>query len=53
LLAEGGAEKIRAAKIDGKGNPVDYAINERCAAVAMAWEDNQHAALFEYKEDKM
>ncbi|UCF91350.1 MAG: 2-hydroxyglutaryl-CoA dehydratase, partial [Desulfobacterales bacterium] len=38
-----GAEEGRAAKLDAKGNPVDFAINEKCAAgagafiEAMAW----------------
>ena len=29
-----GAEEGRAAKLDGKGNPVDFEINEECAAGA-------------------
>jgi benzoyl-CoA reductase subunit D len=29
-----GAEEARAAKLDGNGNPVDFEINERCAAGA-------------------
>jgi benzoyl-CoA reductase subunit D len=29
-----GAEEARAAKIDEKGNPIDFAINEKCAAGA-------------------
>jgi benzoyl-CoA reductase subunit D len=32
-----GAEEGRAAKLDGKGNPVDFAINEKCAAGAGAF----------------
>ncbi|MBW2431260.1 MAG: CoA activase [Deltaproteobacteria bacterium] len=32
-----GAEEGRAAKIDEKGNPVDFAINEKCAAGAGAF----------------
>jgi benzoyl-CoA reductase subunit D len=33
-VADVGAEEGRAAKIDAKGNPVDFAINEKCAAGA-------------------
>jgi len=33
-VADVGAEEARAAKIDQKGNPVDFAINEKCAAGA-------------------
>jgi len=33
-VADVGAEEGRAAKIDEKGNPVDFAINEKCAAGA-------------------
>ena len=32
-----GAEESRAAKIDAKGNPVDFEINEKCAAGAGAF----------------
>jgi benzoyl-CoA reductase subunit D len=32
-----GAEEGRAAKIDEKGNPIDFAINEKCAAGAGAF----------------
>jgi benzoyl-CoA reductase subunit D len=34
IVADIGAEEGRAAKFDEKGNPVDFAINERCAAGA-------------------
>jgi benzoyl-CoA reductase subunit D len=33
-VADVGAEEGRAAKIDAEGNPVDFAINEKCAAGA-------------------
>jgi len=33
-VADIGAEEGRAAKIDEKGNPVDFAVNEKCAAGA-------------------
>jgi benzoyl-CoA reductase subunit D len=33
-VADVGAEEGQAAKIDEKGNPVDFAINEKCAAGA-------------------
>jgi benzoyl-CoA reductase subunit D len=33
-VADVGAEEGRAAKLDEKGNPVDFAINEKCAAGA-------------------
>ena len=33
-VADVGAEEGRAAKIDDKGNPVDFAVNEKCAAGA-------------------
>jgi len=33
-VADVGAEEGRAAKIDEKGNPVDFAVNEKCAAGA-------------------
>ena len=33
-MADVGAEEGRAAKIDENGNPIDFAINEKCAAGA-------------------
>ena len=40
-----GAEEGRAAKIDEKGNPLDFAINERCAAGAGAFIEAMARAL--------
>ena len=40
-----GAEEGRAAKIDEKGNPVDFAINEKCAAGAGAFIEAMARAL--------
>lgn len=40
-----GAEEGRAAKIDEKGNPVDFAINEKCAAGAGAFIESMARAL--------
>ena len=40
-----GAEDSRAAKIDEKGNPVDFAINEKCAAGAGAFIEGMARAL--------
>jgi len=40
-----GAEKGRAAKIDEKGNPVDFEINDECAAGAGAFIDAMSRAL--------
>jgi len=40
-----GAEEGRAAKIDEKGNPVDFAINEKCAAGAGTFIDVMARAL--------
>ena len=36
-VADVGAEEGRAAKIDEKGNPIDFAVNEKCAAGAGAF----------------
>jgi benzoyl-CoA reductase subunit D len=44
-VADIGAEEGRAAKIDEKGNPVDYAINEKCAAGAGAFIEGMARAL--------
>ncbi|UCD79788.1 MAG: 2-hydroxyglutaryl-CoA dehydratase [Desulfobacterales bacterium] len=40
-----GAEEGKAAKIDEKGNPVDFAINEKCAAGAGAFIEAMARAL--------
>ena len=40
-----GAEEGRAAKIDEKGSPVDFAINEKCAAGAGAFIEGMARAL--------
>ena len=40
-----GAEEGRAAKIDEKGNPVDFVINEKCAAGAGAFIEGMARAL--------
>jgi benzoyl-CoA reductase subunit D len=40
-----GAEEGRAAKIDENGNPVDFAVNEKCAAGAGAFIDAMARAL--------
>ncbi|MEE9495555.1 MAG: acyl-CoA dehydratase activase [Desulfobacterales bacterium] len=40
-----GAEEGRAAKIDEKGNPLDFAINEKCAAGAGAFIESMARAL--------
>ena len=40
-----GAEEGRAAKIDEKGNPIDFAINEKCAAGAGAFIESMARAL--------
>jgi benzoyl-CoA reductase subunit D len=40
-----GAEEGRAAKIDEKGNPIDFAINEKCAAGAGAFIEVMARAL--------
>jgi benzoyl-CoA reductase subunit D len=40
-----GAEDSRAAKIDEKGNPVDFAINEKCAAGAGTFIEGMARAL--------
>ncbi len=40
-----GAEEARAAKIDEKGNPVDFEINEKCAAGAGAFIEVMARAL--------
>jgi len=44
-VADVGAEEGRAAKIDEKGNPVDFAINEKCAAGAGAFIETMARAL--------
>lgn len=40
-----GAEEARAARIDEKGNPIDYVINEKCAAGAGAFIEAMTRAL--------
>ena len=40
-----GAEESRAARIDTKGNPLDFAINEKCAAGAGAFIEAMSRAL--------
>jgi benzoyl-CoA reductase subunit D len=44
-VTEVGAEEGRAAKIDEKGNPLDFAINEKCAAGAGAFIESMARAL--------
>lgn len=44
-VADIGAEDGRAAKIDEKGNPVDFAINEKCAAGAGGFIEGMARAL--------
>jgi benzoyl-CoA reductase subunit D len=44
-VADVGAEEGRAAKLDEKGNPVDFAINEKCAAGAGAFIEAMARAL--------
>jgi benzoyl-CoA reductase subunit D len=44
-VADVGAEEGRAAKIDEKGNPVDFAVNEKCAAGAGAFIEAMARAL--------
>jgi benzoyl-CoA reductase subunit D len=44
-VADVGAEEGRAAKIDEKGMPVDFAINEKCAAGAGAFIEAMSRAL--------
>lgn len=44
-VADVGAEEGRAAKIDETGNPVDFAINEKCAAGAGAFIEAMARAL--------
>ena len=44
-VADVGAEEGRAAKIDEKGNPVDFAINEKCAAGAGTFIETMARAL--------
>lgn len=44
-VADVGAEEARAAKIDEKGNPVDFAINEKCAAGAGVFIEGMARAL--------
>jgi benzoyl-CoA reductase subunit D len=44
-VADVGAEDGRAAKIDEQGNPVDFAINEKCAAGAGAFIETMARAL--------
>jgi benzoyl-CoA reductase subunit D len=44
-VADVGAEEGRAAKLDDKGNPVDFAINEKCAAGAGAFIEAMARAL--------
>ena len=44
-VADVGAEEGRAAKLDDKGNPLDFAINEKCAAGAGAFIEAMARAL--------
>ncbi len=44
-VADVGAEEGRAAKIDDSGNPIDFAINEKCAAGAGAFIEAMARAL--------
>jgi len=44
-VADVGAEEGRTAKLDEKGNPVDFAINEKCAAGAGAFLEAMSRAL--------
>jgi len=44
-VADIGAEEGRAAKFDEKGNPVDFAINEKCAAGAGSFIEAMSRAL--------
>ncbi|MGD9212494.1 MAG: acyl-CoA dehydratase activase [Desulfobacteraceae bacterium] len=44
-VADVGAEEGRAAKLDENGNPVDFAINEKCAAGAGAFIEAMARAL--------
>lgn len=44
-VADVGAEEGRAAKLDERGNPVDFAINEKCAAGAGAFIEAMGRAL--------
>src|SRR4030042_6999163 len=44
-VADVGAEEARAAKVDEKGNVVDFAINEKCAAGAGAFIEAMARAL--------
>jgi benzoyl-CoA reductase subunit D len=44
-VADVGAEEGRAAKLDGNGNAVDFAINEKCAAGAGAFIEAMARAL--------
>jgi benzoyl-CoA reductase subunit D len=50
-VADVGAEEGRAAKIDEKGEPVDFAINEKCAAGAGAFIEAMARALEVTLED--
>lgn len=50
-VADVGAEDSRAAKIDAKGNPLDFAINEKCAAGAGAFIESMARALEVTVED--
>ena len=44
-VADVGAEEGRAAKFDEKGNVIDFAINEKCAAGAGAFIESMARAL--------
>jgi len=44
-VADVGAEEGRAAKLDDRGNPMDFAINEKCAAGAGAFIEAMSRAL--------
>jgi len=50
-VADVGAEEGRAAKMDERGNPVDFAINEKCAAGAGAFIESMARALETTLED--
>ena len=45
IVTDVGAEEGRAVKLDEKGNPVDFAINEKCAAGAGAFIEAMARAL--------
>jgi benzoyl-CoA reductase subunit D len=44
-VADVGAEEVRAARLDADGRPVDFAVNEKCAAGAGAFIESMARAL--------